>query len=226
MLVHGDWLLTPERVAVHQPTATAVAADLHLGYDRARRRRGEAVPLAGLDDLLGALARLAARHGLRRLVIAGDLFEDAAGRVLLPDLLRWLAARDLELAGIVPGNHDRGLPGTAADLPFYPGGVRLGDWLVVHGDGTPPAGRLVLGHFHPCLRWGRHVAAPCYLVGAERIVLPAFSADAAGVNVLAARCWREYRCAAVAGDRVLDFGPVGRLTAARPDSRRIAIPPP
>jgi putative SbcD/Mre11-related phosphoesterase len=220
MLVHADWLLTPERVAVHLPTATAVAADLHLGYDQARQRRGEAVPLAGLDDLLGALARLVPRHGLRRLVVAGDLFEDGAGWALVPDLLGWLGARGLELAGVVPGNHDRGLADAARDLPLRPHGVRLGDWLVVHGDGTLPPGRLVLGHFHPCLRWGRGIAAPCYLIGAERIVLPAFSADAAGVDVLGARGWRDYRCAAVAGDRVLDFGDVGHLAAARGGKRR------
>jgi putative SbcD/Mre11-related phosphoesterase len=215
MLVHADWLLTPQRVAVHLPTATAVAADLHLGYDRARRRRGEAVPLIGIDDLLDALGGLVSCHGLRRLVVAGDLFEDAAGLALLPELLRWLGARRVELAGIVPGNHDAGLAGAAPDLPLCPDGVRLGDWLVVHGDGPLSPGRLVLGHFHPCLRWGRAVAAPCYLISAERIVLPAFSADAAGVDVLAARRWEDYRCAAVAGDRVLDFGEVGRLAAGR-----------
>jgi hypothetical protein len=31
MLVHAEWLLTAQRVAVHLPTQTAVAADLHLG---------------------------------------------------------------------------------------------------------------------------------------------------------------------------------------------------
>jgi len=223
MLVHADWLLTPERVAVHLPTATAVAADLHLGYDEARRRRGEAVPLADVDDLLGALGRLLSRHQLRRLVIAGDLFEDAAGRALVPDLLRWLAARDLELTGVVPGNHDRGLARAAPDLPLRPEGVLVGDWRVIHGDGRLPAGRLVLGHFHPCLRWGRGLAAPCYLVGQDRIVLPAFSPDAAGVNVLGARRWRGHRCAVIAGDRVLDFGDVGRLAAARRGGRRSSL---
>jgi len=220
MLVHSDWLLTPERVAVHVPTATAVAADLHLGYDQARQRRGEAVPLAGLDDLLHALAVLVPRHGLRRLVIAGDLVEDAAGWALVHDLLRWLGEHDLELAGIVPGNHDRGFARAGLSLPLCSDGVRLGEWLVIHGDGTLPPGRLILGHFHPCLRWSSRVKAPCYLIGDERIVLPAFSPDAAGVNVLAGRRWRGYRCAAVAGDRVLDFGEVSRLAALPFGSRR------
>jgi putative SbcD/Mre11-related phosphoesterase len=215
MIVHADWLLTPQRVAVHLPTRTAVAADLHLGYDQARQRRGEAVPLAGLDDLLHALAVLIPRHGLRRLVIAGDLFEDAAGRALVPDLLRWLAGHDLELVGVVPGNHDRGLERAGPALPLCPDGVCLGEWRVVHGDGALPPGRLVLGHFHPCLRWSGRLSAPCYLVSEERVVLPAFSPDAAGVNVLGARRWRDYRCAVVAGDAVLDFGEVSRLDTTR-----------
>jgi putative SbcD/Mre11-related phosphoesterase len=215
MLVHDDWLLTPERVAVHVPTRTAVAADLHLGYDQSRQRRGEAVPLAGLDDPLQALALLVPRHGLRRLVIAGDLFEDAAGRALVPDLLRWLSEHDLELAGIAPGNHDRGLARAEPSLPVRPDGVRLGQWLVVHGDGPLPRGRLVLGHFHPSLRWGSRVAAPCYLIGEERILLPAFSPDAAGVNVLGSRHWHGYRCATVTRDAVLDFGDVSHLNGRR-----------
>src|SRR3954469_14587931 len=77
MRVLDDWLLTPWRVAVHLPTVTAVAADLHLGYDRVRRRNGEAVPPRGLADELAPLAEALRRSGVRRLVIAGDLFEDA-----------------------------------------------------------------------------------------------------------------------------------------------------
>jgi metallophosphoesterase superfamily enzyme len=111
----------------------------------------------------------------------------------------------------VVARHDRGLARAGSGLPVCPAGVRLGEWLVVHGDGALPAGPLVLGHFHPCLRWGRGIAAPCYLVGDGRLVLPAFSPDAAGVNVLNGRRWRDYRCAAIAGADVLDFGQVGRL---------------
>jgi putative SbcD/Mre11-related phosphoesterase len=211
MRVHSDWLLTAQRVAIHLPTRTAVAADLHLGYDQARQRRGDAVPITGVDDLLAALAALTAAHELRRLVIAGDLFEDASGRALIPELLRWLKEHGLELAGVVPGNHDRGLARGDSALPVCPDGVRLGDWLVIHGDGALPPGRLVLGHFHPCLRWGGRIAAPCYLIADERLVLPAFSPDAAGVDVLGGRRWRDSRCAVIAGADVLDFGAVSRL---------------
>jgi hypothetical protein len=213
MLVHTDWLLTVERVAVHRPTATGVLADLHLGYDRARCRRGDAVPLTALDDLLAALAAVRARDGIQRVVIAGDLFEDATGQAMIPDLLRWLDRSGLELSGVVPGNHDRELHGTG--LPLCPEGVQLGEWLVVHGDGPLPQGRAVLGHFHPCLRWDRTLAGACYLVGETSLVLPAFSVDAAGVNVLGARRWQQHRCVVICEDRLLDFGELSRLGRPR-----------
>jgi putative SbcD/Mre11-related phosphoesterase len=215
MQVHGDWLLTPERAALHLPTATAVVADLHLGYDQVRRRGGEAVPAVGLEEALAGLGAVLFRHDVRRLVIAGDLFEDGRCAGQAAELLRWLEAAGVELTGVVPGNHDRGLSKSAAVLPVVAEGVLLGGWRVVHGDGRLPRGRLVHGHVHPVLRWGPHVVAPCYLVGERRIVLPAFSADAAGVGVLDDPRWRRFRCCAIADTDVLDFGPLGDLARAR-----------
>ena len=52
MYVHEDWLLTPYRAAIHLPTATAVIADLHLGYDQVRQRGGEAVPSSSFEDIV------------------------------------------------------------------------------------------------------------------------------------------------------------------------------
>jgi metallophosphoesterase superfamily enzyme len=95
---------------------------------------------------------------------------------------------------------------------------------VVHGDAELPAGRAVHGHTHPCLR-GAGWTAPCYLVGAKRLVLPAFSIDAAGVNVRGVKNWASYRCCVIAGDRVLDFGTMKgvlrprRIPPAQPPSR-------
>jgi metallophosphoesterase superfamily enzyme len=54
--VLDDWLLTPERAALHVPTATAVIADLHLGYAQARQQCGDAVPTADLDQQLARIS--------------------------------------------------------------------------------------------------------------------------------------------------------------------------
>jgi putative SbcD/Mre11-related phosphoesterase len=206
MRVLDEWLLTPQRAAVHLPTGTAVVADLHLGYGAARRAAGEAVPVLPLEVTLQPLATLFARGQAQRLVIAGDLFEAGAHEETLRELLAWLRQTRVELAAVVPGNHDRGLSADG-ELPVCPEGVIVGDWRVVHGDGELPPGRVIHGHIHPCVRRGR-LAAPCYLVGADRIVLPAFSADARGVNVVRESCWGAYRCCAVA-EEVIELGVVG-----------------
>jgi hypothetical protein len=45
--------------------------------------------------------------------------------------------------------------------------------------------------------------------------LLAFSADAAGTNVLGVRRWQSYRCGVIAGNEVLDFGILARLRKPR-----------
>jgi putative SbcD/Mre11-related phosphoesterase len=207
--VHGDWRLTPYRAAVHVPTATAVAADVHLGYDDARVRGGDAVPVRSLDRTLADLAALASVYAVRRLVVGGDLVENRAGRARLADFRTWLARVRIALTAVVPGNHDRSLSGD--DLPLFREGFEVGGWRVAHGDGPLPGGRVVLGHFHPCLRWLGRYAAPCYLVGDDRIVLPAFSQDAAGVNVLRRQAWQGCECHVIVAGRVLAFARVADL---------------
>jgi metallophosphoesterase superfamily enzyme len=211
MRVHGEWLLTAQRAAIHLPTQTAVAADLHLGYDRVRRRRGEAVPVRSIADELEPLRLSLSTEGIHRLVFAGDLFEDARHQrdEMVEELLAWLADHGFELAAVVPGNHDRGLGKSA--LPLQPGGVTLGRWQVIHGDRERPAGAVVQGHEHPYLRWRPGVEGPCYLAAVDHLILPAYSADAAGVNVLRGRKWAAYRCCVIAGEQVLDFGEVGKM---------------
>lgn len=209
MRVLTDWLLTPARAAVHLPTRTAVVADLHLGYGEARRAAGESVPVRRVADELAPLRPMFAEHRVCRLVIAGDLFEAGPSREIAADLLEWLAAVDVELAAVVPGNHDRDL--TDARLPVHAAGCTVGDWHIVHGDAVVPPGRIVQGHEHPWMRWGGRLEAPCYLVGRTRLILPAFSADAAGANVLRDPRWAAYRCCAIAGTMVLDFGEIAAL---------------
>jgi metallophosphoesterase superfamily enzyme len=211
--VHAEWLLTPERVGIHLPTVTAVAADLHLGYDQARIRAGDAVPVAPLAEHLAPLRRVLIQHGVRRLVVAGDLVEDARCVDVLPRFLEWLAENRVEFIGLIPGNHDKGL---AVDgLRIWAQGLSLDTWRVVHGDKRVPAGRVVQGHIHPMLRWSRRAAGACFLVGPDRLILPAYSLEAAGVDVVNAPRWRDYRCCVIAGDRVLDLGELRGLGVDR-----------
>jgi metallophosphoesterase superfamily enzyme len=210
MQVLGEWWLTPWRVVIHLPTRTAVAADLHLGYDRVRRRGGDAVPARSIATDLEPLRLAMREQGVSRLVIAGDLFEDGRHQrdEMIEELGAWLTRNAIDLVAVVPGNHDRGLGRSV--LPIRAEGVLLGRWRVVHGDGARPEGPLVQGHEHPWMRWRRGVEGPCYLVGEEHLILPACSADAAGGNVLRGDKWVGYRCCVIAGNQVLDFGALGK----------------
>jgi metallophosphoesterase superfamily enzyme len=231
MHVFHDWLLTPQRVAVHLPTRTAVVADLHLGYAEARRRRGDAVPRESVPQLLEPLRRVERQYMTRQLVIAGDLLEDNDCCEALAEFLEWLHQSEMDRITVVPGNHDRGLeasPLARSCLPLCPQGIDVGEWRIVHGEGSLPEAPVVHGHFHPCLRWspkrranrprfsrGRFapdtIDGPCYLSGPGRLILPAFSKEAAGVNILPVRRWRALHCHVVVGNHVLDLGAVSAL---------------
>ncbi len=197
--VLGEWLLTPQRVAIHEPTRTAVIADVHLGYGEARRAAGDAVPLPPPGASLAPLWHAHERFAFRALVVAGDLFERAFAPAAYAALTGGLHRRGVDWLGLVPGNHDRRALARAGDFPVLPDGLLLGAWRVMHGDRDPGRGRFVLGHWHPCVR-RRGRKYPCYVVAEDRLVLPAFSPDAAGADVDRDARWRgTERIAIVAG---------------------------
>ncbi|MBI3410560.1 MAG: metallophosphoesterase [Planctomycetes bacterium] len=204
MRVFQEWILTPWRLAIHEPTRTAVVADMHLGYDLARRQAGEAVPNIDWDGYLAPLHAAVSTHDIESLVIAGDLFEKAFDPELWRHLRKRLSGMGFSIVAIVPGNHDRGLC-EQKKLPIYPDGFMLAKWTILHGHGASQADKTVLGHWHPCvLRRGRKT--PCYLVGPRRLVLPAYSHDAAGVNIWRHPEWRGMRCCAIVDGVVIDAG--------------------
>jgi putative SbcD/Mre11-related phosphoesterase len=208
MMFH-DWLLTPQRVAIHIPTATAVAADLHLGYQEARRLCGDAVPHTDMETNLAPLFIALDRGKVKNLIIAGDLFEKAFDPKLWQELKSRLANAHVQFLGLIPGNHDRGLEKASLDLPLLPNGHVLEGWSIHHGDGPLPQSPVVLGHLHPAVPYrGRQV--PCYLLGERRLVLPAYSQDAAGFNVLTLRSGNYCRCLAIAAGKLFELQRIGQ----------------
>ncbi len=212
-LLHRDgWYLAPEGAAVHAETRTAVIADVHLGYEWARGAGGDCIPAHSLAETQARLARLLGRVAISRVIVAGDLVESpkpcARTREDVELLTDWLNEREVSLV-VLAGNHDpRQTPALAETLD-------VGGWTIAHGHRPISSPRTITGHHHPKLRAGS-VNVPCFLAGPSRIVLPAFSANAAGWNVASGRVpegWdpRSLRCVASAGDEVLDFGPVAEL---------------
>jgi putative SbcD/Mre11-related phosphoesterase len=220
------WELFPEGGIVHRGEKTAVIADVHLGYEWARGSAGDCIPPHSLAETVAKLAAMRKRSRFRRLVIAGDVVESprpcARTAADLGRLCLWLRDRGVELV-LIPGNHDRSLPAMAARDGFPAAGVMVepslvvDGWTIEHGHRPATADRLISGHHHLVLRAAGQ-AAPCFLAGPERIILPAFSPNAAGLDVLSARLPTAFRggslrCVVSTGTEVLDFGPLATLAA-------------
>lgn len=201
--VLDDWLLLPERFAVHERSRTAVIADLHLGYGAARRRQGDAIPIPSLRDELRPFLDAVRLHDLRDVIIAGDLFERGYDRDIAQSLLEMLHELHVNLAGLIPGNHDRGIEKNELGLPIRREGVLLDGWQIVHGDEPIGAEKTVMGHWHPAVRLGRR-KAPCFVVNDHQLILPAFSRDAAGVILGDEHRWCGSMTFPISAGKVLD----------------------
>jgi DNA ligase-associated metallophosphoesterase len=197
-------------------------ADIHLEKGSAFARRGMPIPPYDTDATLERLAAMMARHRPSLLISMGDAFHDRHGPWSLPpasrDRLEILisSTRWIWLAG----NHDpspwEGLGGRAATT-FSLDGLHF-----VHAPGSTRDGFEIAGHLHPKARLrGRSlgVSRPCFALGSDRLIMPAFGAYTGGLNVLdpAIASWFEGAFEAILlGDRKLYRLPSTRLTPDPP----------
>lgn len=201
------WHLSPEGAAVHLDERTAVVADVHLGYEWARGFRGDMVPAHSLLETLEKLSTLLLRSPINRLIVAGDLVESrrpcARTRQDVKALNAWLQDRGVEIVAL-QGNHD------PPSNPPCPASLDLGGWTITHGHRAVDFPRLMIGHHHPSLRFDG-LSAPCFLVSESLLVLPAFSGNAAGLDVGSSALpdplrSRPFRVVAGLDGLLLDFG--------------------
>ncbi len=206
------WCFAPEGAAILPSAATAVIADVHLGYEWARGRSGDFIPEHSLRESISKLERLLTRiPEIKQLIVAGDLTEsNRPCPQTARDLIRfrhWLRDREIELIWIA-GNHDR------PQRPPLPSSFAIGGWTITHGHRQVAESKIVIGHHHPALR-ASGIVAPCFVVDENTIMLPAFSENAAGLDLLNGPLPNlirpSMRCVAGLGRELLDFGPLARL---------------
>ena len=183
---------------------------------------GDCVVEHSLNETLTRLQSLFERMALSRLIVAGDLLESHRPCPRTAEDLRrltaWLADRGVNLL-VLEGNHDVSLYRSARMASHYPVSLprtcTVAGWTIAHGHRPVNGPNRISGHHHPVFRFKGN-SARCFLVGPGRIVLPAFSSDAAGCDVVSAAIPREWlagslRCLVSTGDDVLDFGPLTGL---------------
>jgi len=132
--------------------------------------------------------------------------------------------RDFGL-GCLPDNMpDSAVPRSTPEQTYpLPDCEIVADWTIGHGDRPLGGLRTITGHHHPALRI-EGTTAPCFLVGPGRIILPAFSLNAAGCDLITSALPRDwlragFRCLATTGDELLDFGPLANVRRLRACTR-------
>lgn len=165
---------------------TLVVSDLHLEKGSFFAARGRPMPRHDTRDTLLRLARVIEVYQPVCLVCLGDSFHDlAADQRMEPFDAAILRA----LLGIckdwvwITGNHDPLISpalGGRCSLTERAGKINL-----IH---QPEHGRqpLIAGHYHPkcSLRAaGRSISGPCFAVGEQLLLMPAFGAYAGGLSI-------------------------------------------
>jgi DNA ligase-associated metallophosphoesterase len=199
-------LLADKAVFVPRHEALLVA-DAHIGKAVSFRRLGVPVPRGTTSDTLDRLSRALQRTGARHLVFLGDFLhsERAHAPATLAALARWRERHAALRVTLVRGNHDDRAGDPPAELGFEvvceP--WRLGGLALCHHPQAVADAYALAGHLHPCIGIGRgldHLRLPCFWLGPQCAVLPAFGTF---TGMRAVHAEEGDQVFAVAGDRVL-----------------------
>jgi uncharacterized protein len=182
-------------------------ADLHWGKTESFQQHGIALPAGVLADDLARLSAALHATGAQRLLLLGDLIHSRAGLTpaVVAQAASWRAGHPQVRMVLVRGNHDRHvarLP-EAWGMEDVPEQVDEGPFRFAHHPEPAPGRYVWAGHLHPTVRLGGgadRLRLPCFHLGREVGVLPAFSAFTGGQDVTRRAHERVY---AVAGPDVV-----------------------
>ncbi len=202
----GERFSLLDRAAYWESENALVVSDLHLGKAETFQNAGLPVPSGHAEADLARLESLLSETGAERFYLLGDLVHTKRGLTdeVVQTFTDWLAALPVE-AQLVTGNHDRraGTLPAAWKLEVSAGLERRGV-LLTHAplEAGPPH---LCGHLHPVvkLRSGLdNLRLPCFVLDADRLVLPAFGSFTGGFEVKPGPGRRLF---AVAGGEVVEL---------------------
>ncbi len=184
----GETLVADASGGLYWPARdTLVVSDLHLekGSSLAAKRHRHVPPYDTLATIQ-ALAEVIGRYNPARVVSLGDSFHDgeAHERMQADDCARLMALMANRIWLWIAGNHDPAPPGCFGGE--VQDAAQFGPLLFQH-KATPDCAGEISGHYHPkatiCVRNSR-VSGRCFVLGGQRLIMPAFGAYTGGLNVL------------------------------------------
>jgi DNA ligase-associated metallophosphoesterase len=175
--------LLGDRAAWLPAEGLLLVADVHLGKAQAFRAQGVPVPAGTTADNLRRLDLLVGRLQPRELVFLGDLLHARQARAasVLEAFAQWRAQHAGVSMRLVRGNHDdrAGDPPASWGVEVVDEPFGVGGWALCHHPQAVRGAYVVAGHQHPGVQL-RGVAdrlrLPCFHLGPEVAVLPAFGA--------------------------------------------------
>ncbi len=210
--------LRPERALYWPGGGVLAVADLHWGKPESFHQHGIPLPPEVLEDDLARLSAALHATGARRLLLVGDLVHSRRG--LTPEVVQrvaaWRTGHDVEMV-LVRGNHDRHLDALPAAwrMELLEPHLDAGPFRFAHHP-EPARGHYVwAGHLHPTVRLSTgadRLRLPCFHLGTDVGVLPAFSAFTGGMDIRPAAGERLF---AIAGDSVVEVPPPRSSRGAR-----------
>ncbi|MCO7522200.1 MULTISPECIES: ligase-associated DNA damage response endonuclease PdeM [unclassified Pseudomonas] len=184
------WLL-PDKALYWPARQALLVADVHIGKAASYRALHQPVPRGTTLQTLERLDRLLASCACSTLIILGDFLHARTGRAAatLAAVQGWRERhRQLQIV-LVRGNHDlhAGDPPAALRIQVENQPWPLGPFALQH-EPLPHAERPVLaGHVHPVFvlrgRARQRLRLPCFVVGQQVTLLPAFGAFTGGYAV-------------------------------------------
>lgn len=210
-----------ERVVLHAMRAlewpherTLFVADVHFGKAAAFRAAGVPLPRGSTASDLRRLDALIAHANAARVVVLGDFLHAKSGRVgaLTRAFVAWRVRHANVDVVLVRGNHDAraGDPPPEWQVRCVDAPYPLPPFLACHHVEKPRTGYALCGHLHPAVRiasGGDSVRLPCFVLGRERAILPAFGRFTGMADVVPGH---DERIVAIAGDALFELPPLSQ----------------
>ena len=183
--------LLPDRAVYWPREKTLYVADTHFGKAATFRKVGIPVSEQTTKEDCSRLTQLIESTAAEKLIILGDFLHARAGRVqpVRNLLFQWRDQHRQVSIVLIRGNHDQqsGDPWPELEITCMPDPTESKSWDLRHLPIDSPTRPYMAGHLHPGYRLsgrGRDtLRGPCWIVGEDRLILPAFGSFTGLKNV-------------------------------------------
>lgn len=216
LFARQSWQALPQGALFWREREALIVADLHFEKASAYAAMGQMLPPYDSRATLDALEAAIAQTAPREIWCLGDSFHDmgASDRMVPETHDRLVRLTGAHRWTWITGNHD---PLPSPQL----GGetieeIRIDGVILRHEAQPGEAEPEISGHFHPKWRLnlrGRSISRRCFVLGASKLILPAFGALTGGLDAAApairALIGRQSEALVPVSDRLLRFSVSG-----------------